>query len=152
MLQPHAGAGVTVRTSISPPTCPDLLADRRQLETALLNLAANAREAMDGAGVLTLTARRDTAAQAEASRYRRQPAAGRLRAASRCADTGRGMDAEVRARAVEPFFSTKPRGQGAGLGLSMARGFAEQSGGALADRQRARPRRRDRAVAAGRAA
>ena len=46
-------------------------------------------------------------------------------------DTGRGMDAEVRARAVEPFFSTKPRGQGAGLGLSMARGFADHSGGAL---------------------
>jgi CheY-like chemotaxis protein len=46
-------------------------------------------------------------------------------------DTGSGMNAEVRARAVEPFFSTKPRGQGAGLGLSMARGFADQSGGGL---------------------
>jgi CheY-like chemotaxis protein len=46
-------------------------------------------------------------------------------------DTGNGMDAETLSRATEPFFTTKPKGQGTGLGLSMAKGFAEQSGGAL---------------------
>ena len=47
------------------------------------------------------------------------------------ADTGRGMDAETLARAGEAFFTTKPRGQGTGLGLSMARGYAERVGGTL---------------------
>jgi signal transduction histidine kinase len=113
-----------------PADCPPALADRRQLETALLNIAANAREAMDGAGRLTIAAREETQADAEASVYRAQLRPGRY-IRIEISDTGRGMDAETRARAIEPFFSTKPRGQGAGLGLSMARGFADQSGGAL---------------------
>jgi PAS domain S-box-containing protein len=129
ILRRTLGSGVTVQTDF-PADGPDIFADRRQLETALLNVAANAREAMEGAGVLTLSARLDTAAQAEASRYRANLRPGDF-VRIEIADTGHGMDAEVRARAVEPFFSTKPRGQGAGLGLSMARGFAEQSGGAL---------------------
>ena len=112
------------------PDCPAVLADRRQLETSLLNLAANAREAMDGAGVLTLTARAEAAAEAQASRYQAHLKPGAY-VRIEISDTGRGMAPEVRARAVEPFFSTKPRGQGVGLGLSMARAFADQSGGAL---------------------
>ena len=129
ILRRTLGLGMTIETDC-PPDCPAALADRRQLETSLLNLAANARDAMDGVGVLTLRARPDTQATAEASRYRAHLKPGEY-VRFEITDTGRGMSADVRARAAEPFFSTKPRGQGAGLGLSMARGFADQSGGAL---------------------
>ncbi|HXT08520.1 MAG TPA: PAS domain-containing protein [Roseiarcus sp.] len=129
ILRRTLGLGVTVATDC-PADCPALLADRRQLETALLNLTANARDAMGDIGVITLRARPDTPAAAEASRYRAQLRPGDY-VRIEIEDTGRGMSAEVRARAAEPFFSTKPRGQGAGLGLSMARGFADQSGGGL---------------------
>jgi PAS domain S-box-containing protein len=129
ILRRTLGLSVTVETDCAP-DCPPVRADRRQLETALINIAANAREAMDGAGVLTLRARRDTPAEAAASRYQASLRPGAY-VRIEIADTGRGMTPEVRARAAEPFFSTKPRGQGAGLGLSMARGFADQSDGAL---------------------
>ena len=130
VLRRTAGDDVRVVAEIAP-GCPDLFADRRQLETALINIAANAREAMDGRGVLTLRARPDTPTLAQGAPYRAQLRPGTY-VRLEVADTGRGMSAEVRARAAEPFFSTKPRGQGVGLGLSMARGFADQSGGALA--------------------
>ncbi len=129
ILRRTLGLSVTVEADCAPES-PAALVDRRQLETALLNLAANAREAMNGVGVVTLQARRETAAEAQASRYRANLRPGDYMRIE-IGDTGRGMEPEVRARATEPFFSTKPRGQGAGLGLSMARGFADQSGGAL---------------------
>ena len=129
ILRRTLGLSVAIETQC-PPDCPAVLADRRQLETSLLNLAANARDAMDGVGMLRLRAQPDTPAAAEASRYRAHLRPGDY-VRIEIEDTGRGMDAEVRARAAEPFFSTKPRGQGAGLGLSMARGFADQSGGGL---------------------
>jgi signal transduction histidine kinase len=113
-----------------PADLPAVFADRRQLETALLNLAGNAREAMDDRGLLTLRAKLDSSLEARASRFTAELLSGDY-VRIEIADTGRGMAPEVRARAVEPFFSTKPRGQGVGLGLSMARGFADQSGGAL---------------------
>ena len=129
VLRRTAEPDVRVKVDIAP-DCPALVADRRQLEIVLLNIAANAREAMTGKGVLTLRAWPDTPEQARGAPYQanlRPGAYVRLE----IADTGRGMTADVRARAAEPFFSTKPRGQGVGLGLSMARGFADQSGGAL---------------------
>ena len=129
ILRRTLGLGVSIEIDCAP-DCPAVLADRRQLETSLLNLAANARDAMDGSGVLTLRARPDTPTTAEASRYRAHLKPGDY-VRFEIADTGCGMNADVRARAAEPFFSTKPRGQGAGLGLSMARGFADQSGGGL---------------------
>jgi CheY-like chemotaxis protein len=129
VLRRTAEPGVSVSAEVAP-GCPALSADRRQLETALLNIAANAREAMQGAGALTLRARADTPEDARASPYQAQLRPGAY-VRLEVSDTGCGMTAEVRARAAEPFFSTKPRGQGAGLGLSMARGFADQSGGAL---------------------
>jgi PAS domain S-box-containing protein len=108
---------------------PDLLADRRQLETALLNLAINARDAMPGGGEVTLSAALEQVEEGAA-----HPAglhAGRyIRLAVR--DTGTGMDAATLSRVTEPFFTTKSAEEGTGLGLSMAKGFAEQSGGALA--------------------
>ncbi len=96
---------------------PDLrcLADPTQLTSAMLNLAINARDAMPGGGRLTLRAARDSAD------------AGFV--VLSVSDTGEGMSAQTLARAMEPFFTTKPEGQGSGLGLSMVHGFASQSGG-----------------------
>jgi signal transduction histidine kinase/ActR/RegA family two-component response regulator len=108
---------------------PLLLADRGQLETVLVHLATNARDAMqpDG-GVLTFFATRQAISSGDVH------PAGLAQGRYVClcvSDTGAGMDAPTLARAVEPFFTTKPVGKGTGLGLAMARGFAEQSGGAL---------------------
>jgi PAS domain S-box-containing protein len=98
---------------------PDLrcLADPTQLTSAMLNLAINARDAMPGGGRLTLRAARDIVDDAFV--------------VLSVADTGEGMSTQTRARALEPFFTTKPEGQGSGLGLSMVHGFAGQSGGRL---------------------
>ncbi|MEO6843364.1 MAG: PAS domain-containing protein [Bradyrhizobium sp.] len=102
------------------------LCDPNQLESALLNLAINARDAMPGGGKLiisTANARIDgITADAPAlspGEYIRIDVT----------DTGTGMSPEVAARAFDPFFTTKPIGQGTGLGLSMIYGFARQSNG-----------------------
>jgi PAS domain S-box-containing protein len=102
------------------------LCDPNQLESALLNLAINARDAMPGGGKLiiaTSNARLD-AASADPSAL----SPGDYICIS-VTDTGTGMSAEVAARAFDPFFTTKPIGQGTGLGLSMIYGFARQSNG-----------------------
>jgi signal transduction histidine kinase/ActR/RegA family two-component response regulator len=124
------GAGIEVRTAL-PSGLPPLRADKGQLETVLLNLATNARDAMaaTGGGVLTLAAAEEVVASGAAHPAGLGPGA-YLRLS--VADTGSGMDPATLARASEPFFTTKARGQGTGLGLSMARGFAEQSGGGMA--------------------
>jgi signal transduction histidine kinase len=113
------------------PGLPQVLADRGELETVLVNLATNARDAMPQGGTLTLAAAAETVTAADDAP---RPAAlrpGRYVRLS-ATDTGTGMDAETLARAAEPFFSTKPEGEGTGLGLASARDFAEQSGGAFA--------------------
>jgi len=102
------------------------LVDSNQLESALLNLCINARDAMPDGGRLTIeTANKwldDHAARA------RDLTPGQY--VSLCVtDTGTGMTPEVVARAFDPFFTTKPLGQGTGLGLSMIYGFTRQSGG-----------------------
>ncbi|HEX7948344.1 MAG TPA: ATP-binding protein, partial [Phenylobacterium sp.] len=104
-----------------------LLADRRQLETVLLNLAMNARDAMPNGGDLTISAA--TTVLEPGGEGPALPVGRYMRLA--VADTGTGIDPAHLPRVVEPFFTTKPRGKGTGLGLSMAKGFAEQSGGAL---------------------
>jgi PAS domain S-box-containing protein len=90
------------------------LADLTQLTSAMLNLCINARDAMPDGGRLTLRA----AAEAD-------------EVALTVEDTGEGMSPQVLARALEPFYTTKPEGKGSGLGLAMVCGFAEQSGGRL---------------------
>ena len=112
-------------------TAPDagwLIADGPQLQTVLVNLAANARDAMPEGGTLTLRASAESVAPGAAhpaglrpGRYVRLDAV----------DTGAGMDADTLARATEPFFTTKPVSKGTGLGLAMARGFVEQLGGGI---------------------
>lgn len=90
--------------------------DRRQFEKALLNLAVNARDAMDGHGSLTIRTVRDEEEQTAAL-------------AVQVIDTGCGMSAEVLERVFDPFYTTKPAGQGTGLGMSQVFAFCRQSGG-----------------------
>jgi PAS domain S-box-containing protein len=124
------GSPIAVRVEIAP-GLPALLADKGQLETVLVNLATNARDAMPEGGTLTLRATAEALRDPGARGDPPVPRPGRYIRLS-VADTGSGMDAATRHRMFEPFFTTKPRDRGTGLGLSMAKGFAEQSGGALA--------------------
>ncbi len=102
------------------------LVDQNQLESALLNLCINARDAMPDGGRLTV----ETSNQWLDERIAREQEVppGQYLSLS-VSDTGTGMPPEVIARAFDPFFTTKPLGQGTGLGLSMVYGFARQSGG-----------------------
>jgi PAS domain S-box-containing protein len=103
------------------------MADPNQLESAILNLVLNARDAMPEGGRLTVeTGVVDADAAFVAARP--EMAEGRYVAIS-VTDTGVGMAPDVAERAFDPFFTTKPLGQGTGLGLSMVYGFARQSGG-----------------------
>lgn len=118
--------GPTVRVEIDlPPGLPQVETDPNQLETALLNLAVNARDAMSGEGVITISGNEAALARSEfdlaPGRYLRLTVT----------DTGEGMDEETLQRAIEPFFTTKGVGKGTGLGLSMVHGLATQSGGTL---------------------
>jgi PAS domain S-box-containing protein len=103
--------------------------DPNQMESALLNLAVNARDAMSGKGTLSI----DTELiELDANEARRL---GDLNAGPHAVisvtDTGCGMPPDVVARAFDPFFTTKPQGQGTGLGLSQVFGFVKQSGGSV---------------------
>lgn len=111
-LERTLGRDVLIRIDTSP-GLPLVLADAAHLDSALLNLALNARDAMPHGGELLIEAR----------------AVGELVVIA-VSDTGAGMAPDVLAQACEPFFSTKGA-QGSGLGLSMVQGFARQSGGEL---------------------
>ncbi|MBY4766957.1 ATP-binding protein [Burkholderia ambifaria] len=125
----HRALGETVRivTALAPDVG-NVLADRHQLENALLNLAINARDAMGGDGTLTIAAYND-AHPAQAGGARRSPLPAGEYVTFEISDTGAGMTADVLERVFEPFFTTKPDGEGTGLGLSMVFGFVKQSGG-----------------------
>ncbi|HEY0149580.1 MAG TPA: ATP-binding protein [Allosphingosinicella sp.] len=98
--------------------------DTNQLENAVLNMAVNARDAMDGQGQLSIRVENMGLSDGEVGEL----AAGEYVRIS-VADTGAGMPPEVMERVFEPFFTTKPVGKGTGLGLSQIFGFARQSGG-----------------------
>ncbi len=107
----------------------DVLADRVLLESALLNLSINARDAMPGGGRLTLRVANHVVA-ADAEVHEPDLLDGDY-VLFEVLDEGSGMSEEVRRRAFEPYFTTKPVGKGSGLGLSMVYGFARQSRGGL---------------------
>jgi two-component system CheB/CheR fusion protein len=105
------------------------MADPGQIESAILNLAINARDAMQSGGTLTIETR-NAFLDADYASAHVDVTPGAYVALS-VTDTGTGMEPEVLEKAFEPFFSTKEPGQGSGLGLSMIYGFAKQSGGHL---------------------
>lgn len=124
----HRTLGETIQLStVLDPVLWSVKADPSQVESAIVNLAVNARDAMPKGGRLVLetsNAPLDRAATAELD----GPQPGDYVRLSVC-DTGHGMPPGVRERAFEPFFTTKEKGRGTGLGLSMVYGFAKQSGG-----------------------
>ncbi|WP_225148289.1 PAS domain-containing sensor histidine kinase [Bradyrhizobium sp. NBAIM16] len=117
---------IEIRTTSGPGTIL-AFADRAQLESAVLNLALNAQDAMPSGGHLTLATELITIEDDDGAVHREvAPGSYVLIAVT---DDGEGMTPEVAARAFEPFFTTKEVGKGSGLGLSMVYGFAKQSGG-----------------------
>ena len=129
MMERSIGPSIRIETSL-PKGLPQLIADPNQLETILLNLVLNARDAMPDGGTIRIEAEAETLASAKAG----LPPGGYVRLS--IADTGHGMDEETLARATEPFYTTKGVGKGTGLGLSMAHGLIGQSGGRLSLRSR----------------
>ncbi|MEH6564731.1 MAG: PAS domain S-box protein [Halopseudomonas sp.] len=104
---------------------PHIKADAHQLESALLNLVFNARDAMPEGGTITLSARPTNPADL------RKNEAATPSVLLEVTDTGEGMDADTLEKAIDPFFTTKGVGKGTGLGLSMVHGIVEQLGGKL---------------------
>lgn len=111
--------GVNVRVGIDVPAdVAPVFADPNALQLAVLNLAVNARDAMENGGIVSIRGRNGSPTDPHA--------------ACVCiivSDTGAGMTPEVRQRIFEPFYTTKETGKGSGLGLAQVHGFAEQSGG-----------------------
>jgi CheY-like chemotaxis protein len=124
LLQPSLGSGIRIESQLATALRP-ALTDADQLETALINLIMNARDAMPSGGTITIEARGASVGADDG------PVAPGRSVRLTVKDTGCGMDAQTMARAVEPFFTTKGVGDGTGLGLSMVHGLAEQSGGRL---------------------
>ena len=123
LLDRTLGERITVDTELAADTWP-IYVDPHQLENAMVNLAVNARDAMDGTGTMRITTSNVRLQANEVGDVR----AGEYVKIS-VTDTGCGMPPDVIERAFEPFFTTKPVGKGTGLGLSQIFGFAHQSGG-----------------------
>ena len=102
--------------------------DGNQLESAILNLAINARDAMPDGGELVVETALETISGARANQTEMEPGD---YVAIHVRDTGTGIGPELMEKVFEPFFTTKPVGQGTGLGLSMVYGFVRQSGGGV---------------------
>jgi signal transduction histidine kinase len=123
LLDRTLGERIQVEVDVADDSWP-VYVDPHQLENAIVNLAVNARDAMDGVGRLRISSDNIKVAANEVGDIRPGEY---VRIA--VTDTGCGMEPEVKERAFEPFFTTKPVGKGTGLGLSQIFGFAHQSGG-----------------------
>jgi signal transduction histidine kinase len=117
LLDRTLGERIEIRTELAADLCP-VVADPAQLESAVINIAVNARDAMPDGGVLTIR-----------TQHTNLPESNHQAVALSLTDTGTGIETEVLARVFEPFFTTKSVGRGTGLGLSQVYGFAAQSGG-----------------------
>jgi CheY-like chemotaxis protein len=126
MLRRALGEAVEIETIIGADIW-NTLVDPVQMETALLNLAINARDAMKGRGRLTIEAGNASLDDKYAARHLDVPPGQYVTVA--VTDTGTGIAPDVLEKVFDPFFTTKPEGQGTGLGLSMVHGFVKQSGG-----------------------
>ena len=127
LLQSTMGGAVRIETVLAPQLWPALV-DPTQIELVILNLAINARDAMDVGGGVTVET--SNVVLREPARRPEEPEPGDYVAVAVC-DNGFGMTDEIRAKAFEPFFTTKDIGKGTGLGLSQVLGFAKQSGGGV---------------------
>jgi PAS domain S-box-containing protein len=125
LVQRTVGPGIAVETVLAVGLWPTLC-DPNQLENALLNLCINARDAMPDGGRLTIETANTWLDERAARQRDMQPG---QYVAICVTDTGVGMPSAVLARAFDPFYTTKPTGEGTGLGLSMIYGFAKQSNG-----------------------
>jgi PAS domain S-box-containing protein len=126
MLRRSLGEAIEVETIVSGGLW-NTFVDPAQVENAVLNLAINARDAMDGVGKLTIEVG-NSFLDEHYARSHAEVVPGQYVMLA-VTDTGTGMPPEVLAQVFEPFFSTKPEGKGTGLGLSMVYGFVKQSGG-----------------------
>jgi two-component system cell cycle sensor histidine kinase/response regulator CckA len=123
MLARMIGEDITLRVQLADEPCL-VKVDPGQMEQIILNLGANARDAMPDGGTLTLEV-------GWASRPGRRGPGATHRVVLAVSDTGHGMSEEVKARIFEPFFTTKPAGSGTGLGLAMVYGAVQQNGGRI---------------------
>ena len=145
LLKRAVGQGIAFSSEFSK-DLPPVLVDANQLELALLNIALNARDAMQDGGSVKITAQADKVGSPATANWRRaangsgKSLSGTVGGTSlppgeyvriTVMDTGVGMDEATLAKATEPFFTTKGPGKGTGLGLSMVHGLAAQSGGLL---------------------
>ena len=128
MIRRVVGEDIVVSTELEEPLGATRV-DPGQLEQVLLNLVANARDAMPAGGALRIRTRNVTLG-AEAARVHAEAQAGEY-VSVEVADDGAGMTPEVRARIFEPFFTTKPPGAGTGLGLAMCYGIVKQADGLI---------------------
>ncbi|QNP46043.1 histidine kinase [Sphingomonas sediminicola] len=143
LLDRTLGERVHVEVDLAPDVWP-IYVDPHQLENAIVNLAVNARDAMEGEGLMRITASNIVLAANEVGDIR----AGEYVRIS-VTDTGCGMTPEVMERAFEPFFTTKPVGKGTGLGLSQIFGFAHESGARSESKARSAKARPYRSICRG---
>jgi PAS domain S-box-containing protein len=115
VLDTAVGSAVTLQFDLDPGVWP-VMVDVAEFETALVNLVINARDAMAGGGVITISARNVTPDNEVAISVQ---------------DTGAGIAPDILGKIFDPFFTTKPIGKGTGLGLSQVHGFAHQAGGTV---------------------
>ena len=121
--------GVNIKVNLNlAKDLPKIVGNNNQLQQVLVNLAVNARDAMNGEGTLTMSTKR---AIVDPETQLRHSAAGKDWVELSVGDSGCGMDAETKTRIFEPFFTTKPAGRGTGLGLATVFGIVRQSGGFL---------------------
>ena len=124
LIRPLVGGRIQIGLEIVDPEC-FAMADVAQFETALINLAVNGRDAMEGEGLISIRIEKADAIPASGISGKRD---GKFIAIS-VEDTGAGIAPDKMAAIFEPFYTTKEVGKGTGLGLSQALGFARQSGG-----------------------